>query len=520
MDYNYTKDGNVAYINDTSGTAGVEQYWYDTLGRLTKASATSTFGTIMYGYSSVGNRIWKNEGGTNLTYNYGTYSQLTSNGSCSYAYDAHGNVISRTLTNTVRYNYIYNSFGQMTEVRKQNYSGGWGANATIARYYYDANGARAMTNEGGTVFLYVYSGHDPIYYNGTDGKGQKDIYIGGKLEVRLVSYDKKWSYMADALGSTRKVLWNGQGTSGKINFTAVTYKPFGAAVGISGSDKFTYTGEMVDSPTGLVYLSARYYDPQLGRFYALDPELGKVPRPQTLNRYVYCVNNPLRYKDSTGNDPEFALIAAGMFIGSCWGLIDWGMHDWNHLDRLPAYVGAGLITGATITTMLLADPASAALAKSGGIVIANTEYAALKTLFLGGSPDQAAWNGLKSGLIGLVFQIMIPGIQFVPDSGAIEEQIINYFFQSNIVNGLNAISRGIGEWINKNWPNSIPHVTGPSLMSGSKNLWFPQHAPRSGQMPSTDTVTSSSTPTSEYADTTPIIAASIGLWVGNAFHTK
>jgi hypothetical protein len=137
--------------------------------------ATSTFGTIMYGYSSVGNRIWKNEGGSNLTYNYGTYSKLTSNGSYSYAYDADGNVVWKNVTNSVRYNYLYNSFGQMTEVKKQLYSGGsWGTLATIAKYYYDANGARAKTDESGTISRYLYSGHDPIYYNGTDGKGHKD----------------------------------------------------------------------------------------------------------------------------------------------------------------------------------------------------------------------------------------------------------------------------------------------------------------------------------------------------------
>jgi len=52
--------------------------------------------------------------------------------------------------------------------------------------------------------------------------------------------------------------------------------------------------------TGLYYIGARYYDPALGRWLSMDPQLGKLSAPQTLNRYVYCVNNPLRFTDPTG----------------------------------------------------------------------------------------------------------------------------------------------------------------------------------------------------------------------------
>ena len=159
-----------------------------------------------------------------------------------------------------------------------------------------------------------------------------DIYVGGKLEVRLVSYDKKWTYLADALGSTRKVLSNGQAST--ATFTAVTYKPFGAVVTVTGGDKLTYAGEMLDPPTGLIYLSARYYDPTLGRFYALDPELGRVSQPQTLNRYVYCANSPLIHTDPTGRFLNFLIQAA---IGAAAGAVIGGLiaaatgQDMNHI---------------------------------------------------------------------------------------------------------------------------------------------------------------------------------------------
>jgi RHS repeat-associated protein len=75
-----------------------------------------------------------------------------------------------------------------------------------------------------------------------------------------------------------------------------TYKPFGVPI-ISSStlkERVRYAGEMQDGASGLYYIFARYMDPETGRFISLDPQLGSLSAPQTLNRYVYCVNNPLR----------------------------------------------------------------------------------------------------------------------------------------------------------------------------------------------------------------------------------
>lgn len=123
-------------------------------------------------------------------------------------------------------------------------------------------------------------------------------------------------YIDDALGSTRRVFKNGDST--QCTFSATCYLPFGKAIVTSGSDKVTFAGEIQDSPTGLFYLSARYYDPELGRFDALDLELGSLSSPQSLNRYVYCVNNPLIYADPTGMD--------------IWGdASNWFSHNWQNI---------------------------------------------------------------------------------------------------------------------------------------------------------------------------------------------
>jgi RHS repeat-associated protein len=81
------------------------------------------------------------------------------------------------------------------------------------------------------------------------------------------------------------------------------YAPYGAAVTASGMsagpDGPGYTGHVNDPDTGLVYMQARYYDPN-GRFLSADP-VGPVPgNVYSFNRYDYANNNPVINIDPTG----------------------------------------------------------------------------------------------------------------------------------------------------------------------------------------------------------------------------
>ena len=76
----------------------------------------------------------------------------------------------------------------------------------------------------------------------------------------------------------------------------------------------------------MYYLRARYYDPQIGRFTSFDIQEGTVDSSQDLNRYVYCVNNPIKYIDPSGenwitdkiagawNDTKWAFKAVGNYV--------------------------------------------------------------------------------------------------------------------------------------------------------------------------------------------------------------
>lgn len=81
------------------------------------------------------------------------------------------------------------------------------------------------------------------------------------------------------------------------------YYPYGVcrnSQGNLGTDKL-FTGQRLDD-TGLYYYNARYYDAEIGRFISADTVIPHPFNPQSLNRYSYVLNNPLKYIDPTGYD--------------------------------------------------------------------------------------------------------------------------------------------------------------------------------------------------------------------------
>jgi RHS repeat-associated protein len=65
-----------------------------------------------------------------------------------------------------------------------------------------------------------------------------------------------------------------------------------------------FTGQRLDN-TGLYYYGARYYDASIGRFISPDTIISNPANPQSYNRYSYCLNNPLKYRDPSGHRIDF-----------------------------------------------------------------------------------------------------------------------------------------------------------------------------------------------------------------------
>ena len=64
-----------------------------------------------------------------------------------------------------------------------------------------------------------------------------------------------------------------------------------------------YTGEWWDADAELLYLRARWYQPEVGRFASPDRHLGNVHVPLDLHRYIYVRNNPVLFTDPSGLAP-------------------------------------------------------------------------------------------------------------------------------------------------------------------------------------------------------------------------
>jgi RHS repeat-associated protein len=62
---------------------------------------------------------------------------------------------------------------------------------------------------------------------------------------------------------------------------------------------YKYTGKPLDTEKGLnlYYFGARYYNPAIGRWLAVDPISCSYP---TWSPYAYCLDNPIKYSDING----------------------------------------------------------------------------------------------------------------------------------------------------------------------------------------------------------------------------
>lgn len=89
--------------------------------------------------------------------------------------------------------------------------------------------------------------------------------------------------------------------SGTI-LTTSDYRPYGSQVLGSPVDGPGYTGHMTDLDSGLVYMQARYYDPEVGRFWSTDPQRVTAGHIHNFGRYEYANLNPVGNIDPDGKE--------------------------------------------------------------------------------------------------------------------------------------------------------------------------------------------------------------------------
>ena len=177
----------------------------------------------------------------------------------------------------------------------------------LASYNYDADGLLASLE-----WSHAESGlAEPVadgtflYVNGPDGLPLEQVSAAGTVRY----------YHHDALGSTRALT-----TAAGVVAGTYDYDPYGRLLTNSTlTNPFGFAGQYTDARSGLVYMRARWYDPETGQFMSRDP-LGFAGGDQNL--YGYAGRDPVNHVDPSGMlDPcSWPVVSAACSAAS--GVVD------------------------------------------------------------------------------------------------------------------------------------------------------------------------------------------------------
>ncbi|WP_170317355.1 RHS repeat-associated core domain-containing protein [Acrocarpospora corrugata] len=302
--FSYNAAGEITRVLDTPG-AQSECFSYDGLHRLvgafTTTGATCATGSDSggvdpyaqaYAYDAVGNITTLTSSGQAATYTYPTGTRPNGvtaiarpTGNDTYSYNTAGQLVSRNVGGQAG-TFEWNDLGELSQVTL-------GGQATSM--VYDAGGERVIRREpGGATTLYL-GGMELRLSGGT--VTAKRYYAGADGTLVAMRDGGGVTWMLTGLhGSQQIAIDDATGTVSRER-----YLPFGQRRGaddLPGTDR-GWLGKTEDASTGLVYLSARHYDPAIARFISTDPLLD-ARRPQWGNPYSYAGNNPIGLSDPSG----------------------------------------------------------------------------------------------------------------------------------------------------------------------------------------------------------------------------
>ena len=315
-DYTYYLDGSDACKTRTeSGIIETTSYDYDRMGRLVSESEVNgnISNNISYEYDDYSNRSQMTVSGEEdyvTTYNYssnGHYTGLLQKESKKtgdvvrdtvYTYDANGNQLTKNDPDDGLQTNTYDGLNELIGVQN---------GEMTASYTYGYDGLRRTKTVNGKTTTHVYDGQELMVDIGKSVY-EADVYVRG---TGLISSRAFYN------GMTSDVTYYLQNAHGDVvNLTSETgdktktyrYDAFGVEKNSDENDEnpFRFSGEYFDKETGTIYLRARYYDPEIGRFISRDTVIGTANDPLSLNLYTYCRNNPIPL-----NDPD----------GHFWGLV-------------------------------------------------------------------------------------------------------------------------------------------------------------------------------------------------------
>ncbi len=222
-------------------------------------------------------------------------------------------------------------------------------------------------------------------------------YAGGqRIAMRVEgapSNNGVFYLLSDHLGST-SVTADANGNLVSV----LRYYPYGQTRYTSGETPTTYryTGQRSDeSSTGLYFYGARYYDALIGRFISADTMVPEPGNPQSLNRYAYTYNNPLKYTDPTGHcaEPVSFLICMTIIGAGVATVVDW-------IGQVAGNLNEGQPLSEAVYHENLDEKSMTVSAVSGGV--GTLAFTALGPTTLAGSFAAGSFSGVAAGQVGAV----------------------------------------------------------------------------------------------------------------------
>ncbi|HET7332008.1 hypothetical protein [Dyella sp.] len=178
-DYSYDADSNITKVSDIVNGQRTKTFSYDTLNRLTGATANNLYGTENYTYDPLNNLRSRLTAGTTLTFNYDAANHLANvmqDGSVttSFGYDVQGNRASLSSGGVTK-QYLFDAENQLLQI------------PGLEGYGYDAAGRRVSktpNDRAPTYYFYNQSGQLLYQWDSAVGTSTNFFYLGTKLVAK------------------------------------------------------------------------------------------------------------------------------------------------------------------------------------------------------------------------------------------------------------------------------------------------------------------------------------------------
>lgn len=313
--YKFDAEGNLT-SRDDSRKHTVENFSYDGLGRLTSVSELykiqKSRGSI---FDELKNITYDAAGNIKSKYDLGGYSYEQGTNRLSAV-----SVSWKSDARLCEWDEIkYNSHRKITDIKS-------GESSLHLRYGVNQERVHAEESSPGYSRSIVYvSKYYQVDTNGSGTFKNHYVYAGDILVAMCTDPNGDVAstryYHKDYLGSI-VALSNSEG----VATDHFSYNPWGVktVLDIDGTAaKHDYNSERRGFAShehidllSMVNMNGRMYDPYVGRFLSPDPFVQAPDNTQSLNRYAYCLNNPLKYTDETG----YFFLIDDWIIGALKGL--------------------------------------------------------------------------------------------------------------------------------------------------------------------------------------------------------